>query len=104
MLVPDAIVEVEGGGTIMIELDGPQHFALHAHFHDDEEEFHDQIRRDCAKNLYAREHGWGLLRIAHTQYRALERIVDEYISEFIVTGSYIGTSDAKKYAEIPRIH
>jgi hypothetical protein len=54
--------------------------------------------------LYAREHGWGLLRISYREYKSFEPIVDAYISEFIAKGPYIGTSNAKMYAEIPRIH
>lgn len=83
-LIPDAIVEIEGGGTVMIELDGPQHFAVFPFFHDNgEDDLQDQIARDCAKNRYAREHGWSLLRISYKEYKSLEQIVDQFISDFV---------------------
>ena len=103
-LVPDAIVEIEGGGTVMIELDGPQHFALHAHFHESEEDLQDQIGRDCAKNRYAREHGWSLLRISYKEYKSLEQIVDQFISDFVEGGrkQLFRATNAQLYNSIKR--
>jgi very-short-patch-repair endonuclease len=104
-LVPDAIVEIEGKGTVMIELDGPQHFGFVHYFHPNgEEDFHDQIRRDCAKNLYAREQGWGLLRISYKEYKDLEQIVDQFIGDFIKGGrvQLFRVSNATLYNGVPR--
>lgn len=104
-LVPDAIVEIEGGGTIMVELDGPQHFARHSLFHSSEEEFQDQVQRDCAKNLYAKDQGWSILRISFREYKSLEQIVDRFIADFVVKGrkQLFHVSNAQLYNSIVKL-
>lgn len=105
MLVPDAIVRIEGGGTIMVELDGPQHFDIVPHMHSNGiDDFVDQVERDCAKNQYARQHGWSVLRISYKEYKSLERIFDQFVEDFVEGGreQLFHVSNKELYNSIPK--
>lgn len=105
MLVPDAILRIEGGGTLMIELDGPQHFDIVPFMHPKGiDDFVDQVERDCAKNQYARQKGWSLLRISYREYKSLEEIVDKFISDFVEGGreQLFRVTNAELYNSVPK--
>jgi hypothetical protein len=105
-LIPDAVVEIEGGGTVMIELDGPQHMEVVPHFHPNGEEgLKSQIERDLLKNREARRRGWSLLRIGHPLYKRLEQEIDRFIDDFI-TGNraqLFRATPMDLYNSIPRL-
>jgi very-short-patch-repair endonuclease len=106
MLIPDAIVEIEGGGTVLLELDGRQHFGVVPHFHPNgEEDFKDQLDRDLRKHRECRRRGWSLLRIGYPLYKDIEQIVDQFIEDFIGGDreQLFRATPADLYNSVPRL-
>ena len=84
-LEPDGVLEFQNGRKAMIELDGPQHFESVGWYGPTPTDLHDQIRRDCTKNHWAREHGMSVLRVAYTEFRELESILTTFLEDAIQT-------------------
>ena len=69
------------GSRALFEVDGPQHFQLVNHFHRSESDLKDQLSRDRAKNKYAIDNGYSLLRVAYTEFRDIEYWVNSFLDE-----------------------
>lgn len=70
-LRPDAVVTLINGHRVLVEVDGPHHFAGFS-YGGSGTDFEDQIRRDRAKEEYARVMGWSIIRISYLEFHAME--------------------------------
>ena len=88
-LIPDKCGTTINNHDFMIELDGPQHFGSVNWFGSEPTDFQDQRCRDLAKNKYAMDHGWSLLRISYQEYNDSDYWVNKFIQEIMETSSCV---------------
>ena len=67
--------------NIAIEYDGEQHFEFIEYFHENEQGFEDQIRRDNIKTQYCKKNNINLVRIPYWQYPDIDNILNKVIFE-----------------------
>lgn len=79
-LTPDALGVTTNGNKFMIELDGKQHFEAVDYF-GGVPKLRLQICSDLAKNRWAADHGYSVLRVAYTDYKDLEKWVHKFLTE-----------------------
>ena len=80
-LFPDKVGVTQSGEKFMIECDGPQHFQSVSWYGNNASDFRDQLCRDLAKNRYARDNAWSLLRISYLEYHNVEYWVNKFITD-----------------------
>ena len=79
-LFPDKVGMTMSGKKFIIECDGPQHFQPISWYGNELSDFRDQVCRDLAKNLYARDNNWSMLRISYLEYHNIRYWFDRFIS------------------------
>lgn len=81
-LTPDALGVTTNGNRFMIELDGEHHFKVVAHFGGTTpSDLRLQICSDLAKNRWAADNGYSVLRVAYTDYKDLEKWVHKFLEK-----------------------
>ena len=80
-LTPDALGVTVNGNKIFIELDGKQHFEVVYYFGGVPSNLRLQICSDLAKNRWAADNGYSVLRVAYTDFKDLEFWVNTFLDK-----------------------
>lgn len=80
ILYPDRVGKTVSGKKFIIECDGRQHFEEVYCYGNQVSDLRDQVCRDLAKNIYARDNNWSMLRISYLEYDDIAYWFDKFIS------------------------